>query len=162
MLIGILSDSHGNQANVAKALQILNERQVECILHCGDIDDAPTVLLFAGTPTHFVLGNCDFDPNSLATAAKQIGATLHGRFAPLDLAGKRIALIHGDDKRRMQEEILSGRHDYVFYGHTHLAEQHREGSTLVLNPGALHRARPKTLVVLDLNTGVTEFVKVAE
>ncbi len=43
--------------------------------------------------------------------------------------------------------------DYVFYGHTHVREQHRTGRTLVANPGALFRANPKTCIVLDLLTG---------
>jgi uncharacterized protein len=43
--------------------------------------------------------------------------------------------------------------DYLFYGHTHVREQHRTGRTLVANPGALFRANPKTCIVLDLITG---------
>ena len=43
--------------------------------------------------------------------------------------------------------------DYVFYGHTHVREQHRTGKTLVANPGALFRANPRTCVVLDVTTG---------
>ena len=41
----------------------------------------------------------------------------------------------------------------MFYGHTHVREQHRTGRTLVANPGALFRANPKTCVVLDLISG---------
>jgi predicted phosphodiesterase len=48
----------------------------------------------------------------------------------------------------------------VFYGHTHQAAEHRTGKTRVINPGALHRARPKTFVVLDLATGEVESVVV--
>jgi predicted phosphodiesterase len=40
----------------------------------------------------------------------------------------------------------------VCYGHTHKAEFHRVGKTLVLNPGALHRATPHSLAVVDLDT----------
>jgi predicted phosphodiesterase len=38
----------------------------------------------------------------------------------------------------------------VCYGHTHQAEQHRVGKTLVLNPGALYRATPHSLALVDL------------
>jgi hypothetical protein len=41
----------------------------------------------------------------------------------------------------------------LFYGHTHVREQHRTGKTLVANPGALFRANPKTCIVLDVVTG---------
>ena len=162
MKIGIVSDSHGNKQTVAAALKLLSERGVGCILHCGDIDDAATVHLFAGTPTHFVLGNCDHDEAALREAARQIGATLHGRFAALELDGIRIAMIHGDDEKRKRAEIDSGEHDYLFCGHTHVAERQRVGPTLVVNPGALHRARPKTCVVLDLQTRGLELLHVAD
>ena len=48
--------------------------------------------------------------------------------------------------------IASGDYDLVCYGHTHAAEQHREGKTLVLNPGALYRADPHSLAVVELET----------
>src|SRR5262249_26664115 len=48
--------------------------------------------------------------------------------------------------------IASGAWDLVCYGHTHVAELHRAGRTLVLNPGALFRASPHTLAVVDLVT----------
>ena len=40
----------------------------------------------------------------------------------------------------------------IGYGHTHEAEQHREGKTLVLNPGALYRANPHSIAVVELDT----------
>jgi putative phosphoesterase len=162
MRIGVVSDTHRNLRAVAEALRILEEREVGCILHCGDIDNAETVELFAGMRTHFILGNCDYDVAELQRAAKAIDASLHGRFADLELAGKRIALVHGDDKRLIKEMETSGRFDYLFYGHTHEPEEHRTGRTLVLNPGALYRARPKTFVILDLVTGKFERLAIGE
>jgi predicted phosphodiesterase len=40
----------------------------------------------------------------------------------------------------------------VCYGHTHVAESHLEGRTLVLNPGALYRATPHSIATVDLQT----------
>ena len=162
MRIAILSDTHGDHAMVARALNLLQSRRIERILHCGDIDDSLTIQLFAGTPTDFVLGNCDQQPSLLAHAAELAGAKLHGRFADLTLGGKRIAMIHGDDKKAMEKAEKSGVYDFLFYGHTHVAEQHQTGKTTVLNPGALHRARPKTLAILDLETSALETVIVSE
>jgi len=159
MRIGILSDSHGRYETVEKALKILEEKGVELILHCGDIDDAETVWLFPGT-THFVWGNCDADRASLRQSIYGIGATLHEPFADLELDGKKIAFVHGDNKRLLEGIEYSGHFDYLFYGHTHIAEEHRTGPTRVINPGALQRARTKTCVVLDLDTGETESVVV--
>jgi predicted phosphodiesterase len=50
--------------------------------------------------------------------------------------------------------------DYVFHGHTHVAEERKSGRTRVINPGALHRARPKTFAILDLASGALESVEV--
>lgn len=161
MKIGILSDTHSRYATVDKALALLRERGVEMVLHCGDIEDAATVQLFEGLPTHFVFGNCDSDREELRQAMRDSGATLQEPFGHLDIDGRKVAWIHGDVKRLFQDREAAGHFDYLFYGHTHQAEQHRTGSTLVVNPGALHRARIKTFVVLDSVSGELESVAVA-
>jgi predicted phosphodiesterase len=38
----------------------------------------------------------------------------------------------------------------VCYGHTHVAAIEQRGPTLVVNPGALYRANPHSLAVIDL------------
>jgi len=152
MRIAIFSDTHSRHATVETALKMIEERGVELILHCGDIEDADTVWLFPGN-THFVFGNCDSERTSLRQAIHGIGATLHEPFGKLDLAGNRIAFIHGDDKKLFEKLENSGQYDYLFYGHSHVASEHRTGPTRIINPGALHRARPKTFAVLDLESG---------
>jgi putative phosphoesterase len=153
MRIGIVSDTHGRRRTVELVQGLLRAEGAECVLHCGDIDDVDTVRLFRDLPTHFVFGNCDYDRTSLRQAMKEIGASLHESFGSLELDGRKIAWTHGDDWRRLQELEHSGAFDFVFYGHTHQAEEHRTGPTRVINPGALQRARVKTFVVLDLGSG---------
>ena len=53
----------------------------------------------------------------------------------------------------MPADDIGGAFDFLFYGHTHVAEEHRTGPTRVINPGALHRARVKSVLVLDLPSG---------
>jgi putative phosphoesterase len=158
MRIGIVSDTHSRYATVETVVKLLRQRGVYCVLHCGDIEDADTVWLFEDLTTHFVFGNCDTERASLRQAIDAIGATLQEPFGHIELEGRKLAWVHGDDKRLLQDIENSGQFEYLFYGHTHHAEQHRTGSTLVVNPGALHRARPKTFVVLDLETGDCETV----
>jgi putative phosphoesterase len=163
MRVGILSDTHGNHVLAARALDLLTGRRAEVILHAGDIGDDLTVAALAGgPPAHLVLGNCDPDAAAFAGAAAAVGATLHGRFADLTLDGKRVALLHGDDHRRLQEAAAGGQYDYVIHGHTHQKALTRQGQTVILNPGALHRARPKTVALLDTATGEVEWITVAE
>jgi uncharacterized protein len=162
MKIGIVSDTHNRHALVATALDLLRQRDVNVVLHCGDIEDERTVRLFQGLETHFVFGNCDTDRSELAHAMAETGAILHEGYGTLELARQRLAWTHGDDKPLLRDLERSEHFDFLFYGHTHHAEQHRSGPTLIVNPGALHRARPKTFVVLDLASGELESVTVPE
>ena len=158
MKIGILSDSHGRQDNVRRALDELRRRGVATVLHCGDIDDPETVLLFRGWTAHFVFGNCDLDRDALRAAMEEVGATLHEPFGHLELQGVKLAFVHGDDAGLLRDLEHGGAYDFLFYGHTHHAEEHTTGPTRVINPGALHRARSKTFAVLDLPTRALESV----
>jgi putative phosphoesterase len=160
MRVAVVSDTHNRYKTVDAVLSLLREHGVGLVLHCGDIEDAEVVRRFHGLTTHFVFGNCDDDREGLRRAMAETGATLHEHFGSLQLAGKNIAWTHGDDKRLFRDIEASGHYDYLFYGHTHHAEQHQSGPTLVLNPGALHRARVKTFIVLDLKTGQIESVAV--
>jgi putative phosphoesterase len=145
---------------VAAAIEALRQRHVTKVVHCGDIEDAPTVRMFAGLETHFVFGNCDSNHSELREAMRETGATLHEGWGHLELDGIKIGWTHGDDARLLRELENSGHFDYVFHGHTHKAAQRHVGGTLVVNPGALQRARVKTFVVLDLPSGELESVVV--
>jgi putative phosphoesterase len=157
--IAILSDTHGRYQTVETALQLVDAERVDFIIHCGDIDDAETVWLFPGN-THFVFGNCDLERSAIRQAVHGIGGTLHEPFGKLEFPEDKIAFLHGDDKHLMEQVEHSGDFDFLFYGHTHQAKEHRTGPTRVINPGALHRARVKTFVVLDLEQGVVKSIEV--
>jgi hypothetical protein len=153
MRIGIVSDTHDRSDAVSEAVRLLAEQQVELILHCGDIETVETVKLFEPIPTHFVFGNWDKDRAKLAAAIKAIGGAYNDSFGAIELAGKRIAWVHSHERHQLYQIERSDYFDYVFYGHTHVREQHRTGRTLVANPGALFRANPKTCCVLDVISG---------
>jgi putative phosphoesterase len=145
----VVSDTHGHVANAQAAVRLLTSLQVAAVVHCGDIGSPAIPPLFSPWPTHFVLGNVDYDAAGVKSAVPANG-TFHDRFADLTLAQRRIAVLHSDDVKRFRAAIDSGLYDLVCYGHSHVAEQHREKTTLVLNPGALYRANPHSLAVVDL------------
>jgi len=152
MRLGVVSDTHGSVRNTLQAVTLLEQYDVSAVLHCGDIVSAGIVPLFTEWPTHFVFGNCDSETADLRLAMEEAGQFCHGRFGSLDLDGKRVAFLHGDDAERLRETIALGKYDLVCYGHTHRHEFHHEGDTLVLNPGALYRASPHSFAVVDLAT----------
>jgi len=162
MRIGVISDTHGHIANTLAAVRMLESLEVERVLHCGDICSTQIPPLLKAWQTHFVFGNCDHGEElaELRTSIRGAGLICHERFAALDWAGRKIALLHSDDMRLFREVTLSGVYDLVCYGHSHVAEAHREGQTLVLNPGALYRANPHTIAVVDLATMEATIVRI--
>jgi hypothetical protein len=161
MRLGVVSDTHGHTAYTLAAIRLLQQEALDVVLHCGDIGSPGLVPLFAGWPAHFVFGNVDHDRAALKWAIRDAGQTCHERFGTLELEGVKIAFLHGDDHGAFLEAIGGQEFDLVCYGHTHQAESHREGRTLVLNPGALYRANPHTFAVVELPKCEVRFVEVA-
>jgi putative phosphoesterase len=159
MLIGLVSDTHGQMTYTRNAVEILAEHPIEAVLHCGDIGAPRIVDLFAPWPTHFVLGNVDDDDADWRVVIEAAGQHFHGRFADLSLGGRRIAMIHGDDTQRLKETIASEKYDLVCHGHTHVPRNEQIGRTLVLNPGAVYRADPHTIAIVNLATLGVELLR---
>jgi putative phosphoesterase len=129
---------------------MLESLEVEMVLHCGDIGTPEIVEMFAPWPTHFVFGNCDADRSELRAAIAAAGQNCHEEFGNLELAGVKVALLHSDDRERFRSAIQSGQWQLVCYGHTHVASIDQHGQTTVLNPGAIYRANPHSIAVVEL------------
>lgn len=162
MRIGVVSDTHGHVANTLQAAAQLREHAVDVVIHCGDIGSVQIVPLFAGWPTHFVRGNVDGDESGLRWIISEEGQTYHDRFARITLAGKSIAVTHGDDPHVLRSAIEGGEFDLVCTGHTHQRDLQRVGRTIVLNPGALYRSSRKSLAVVEWPAGDVEFVELRQ
>jgi putative phosphoesterase len=152
MLIGVVSDTHGHVPYARDGVRMLESFGVETVLHCGDIGSVEIIPLFAAWPTHFVFGNVDIGAaaRELRAAIEQAGQSCHGAFGRLELDGVKIALLHGDDSARLAEAISNQEFDLVCHGHTHLARNELVGRTRVLNPGALFRATPHSVAIVEL------------
>lgn len=151
MLIGVVSDTHGHVEYAHDAARMLQTFDVAAVLHCGDIGSPEIVRAFAAWPTYYVFGNVD-DPDRLRPAIEAAGATCCEQFGALRLAETNVALLHGHDERRLAEACRGGEFRLVCHGHTHVAKETWFGETLLLNPGALYRASPHTLAIVELPT----------
>jgi putative phosphoesterase len=157
MNIGILSDSHGNIARTRAAIAALKPYAPVHVIHCGDIGtNAVLDELAAGfaepeVPVTCVLGNVDSWEGDLFSPVSFV--RIEGRLAKLELGGKKIAVIHGDESVRLRALITNQTFDFIFTGHTHLRSDERQGRTRIINPGALHRAAQPGCAALDLNHG---------
>ena len=161
MLIGILSDTHDRVDAMAAAMDVLRRRGAEFYVHCGDVGSEGVIDHLAGVPAAFVFGNTDWDRATLSRYAQRLGVRCYGAFADLDLGGRRVAVIHGDDFRLKQRLLAEQGHDYLLQGHTHVRADERVGKTRLINPGALHRAKEKTVALLDTATDRLTFLTVA-
>jgi len=137
MLIGLISDTHNNRPNMHYALDIFRALGIRVILHAGDLISAE---LLEGLKEFFVylsFGNGD-DPLMISSKAKRLSERfVCEEMLDLNLAGKRIFMIHGGQRSELEKRIESGDYDFVFHGHTHRFRDERVGSTRVINPGAL-------------------------
>lgn len=149
MILGLLSDTHGRVEATAAGVEILRKNGAQFLIHCGDVGSIHVLDYLVGIPSAFVWGNSDYDRYTLEKYAQQLSIRCCGPFGELELDGKRIALLHGDDYRLRDRIIAQQNHDYLFMGHTHSAGEHRVGRTLVVNPGALHRATVKSVATVD-------------
>ena len=162
MLVGILSDTHNNLPAMAAAMAALGQKGVQYYIHCGDVGSTRILDYLAGERAAFVWGNCDYDRVGLRNYAGTLGVTCLEAFGELELGGKRFAVLHGDDHRLKARVLAEQKHDYLLQGHTHMQADEKTGRTRLINPGALHRAREKTVAVLDTESDKLEYLRIDE
>lgn len=162
MLIGLLSDTHSHLDHARRGIAILLEAGATRLIHCGDVGSDDVIELLADTNAAFVFGNNDYDHAGLRRAAMQYGVNCLDLYGTLELAGKRLAVTHGDDGRLLRTILDAQQHDYLFTGHTHAPHDERFRRTRAINPGALYRAKQKTVATLDLTTDVLTYYEIEE
>jgi hypothetical protein len=156
--MGVLGDSHGDIWAVRDAVRVFQDHKVHVVLHCGDVG-AGVMHELRGMISHFVRGNTDSE-EGLRQALNSETQTFHGHLGELEMAGRKIALLHGDDARLLRDLIASQKWDLICYGHTHKAAHAFCGRTLVLNPGALHRTPAPSVAIVKLSKMSVEIVRV--
>lgn len=159
MKIGILSDTHDRVKRTIRAVMRLRSEGAEALIHCGDLTGPEVVGACSVLPAYYVFGNNDFDRFNLRLAMEASGGTCLEFGGIIELAGRRIAVVHGDLRREVSR-VLQNDPDYLLYGHSHVADDRQEGSTRWINPGALHRADEHSVALLDLETDGLEFLRI--
>lgn len=159
MQLGIISDTHDQVARTARAVAALKAEGAEALVHCGDLTGPDVVYECGALPSYYVFGNNDFDEGGLRAAMEAVEGRCLGVGGVLELAGRRVAVTHGDVPRRLRE-LAAARPDYLLLGHSHAAEDRRDGPTRWINPGALHRARRWTVALLDLEADALRWLEV--
>jgi putative phosphoesterase len=146
MKVGIITDTHDLHDVLQKAIDVFTEYQVDYILHAGDITSPSTAYTLASIDHArliAVFGNCDMEKSSLESVVKSQQGEIHkGRYKG-NIADKKLLMAH--DPRNLGEIPITGDFDLIVYGHTHVQDIHRQGNTLIINPGQ------SWAVILDLD-----------
>lgn len=149
MIVGILSDSHGDAIRTERAFALLEANGARKFFHCGDICGEGVLDVMAGRDCTFVWGNCDCESPLLTRYVKSIGLTPPKMPTRENHGGKTIVVFHGHE-REFNTFLNEPNGDYVFHGHTHRPDDRRVGRCRVINPGALYRASVHTVALLDV------------
>jgi len=165
MKVGIISDTHGQVDLALSAAREFIFRGAEAVLHCGDIGCDMVLTEMAALfqtleiQLYVVLGNCDrverweFYP-------EDIGVVVLGRFGELELAGKKIAIVHSDDEAAFARAASANQYDYLFFGHSHVRHDKQARRTRLINPGSAGRGMHPSCAMLDLVEDELEFFTV--
>lgn len=157
-----MADTHDNFEATEKAVETFNERNVECVLHAGDLVSPFVVskLSDLDAELHYVWGNNEGDKLHILRKFKEIGIEPAGNFESLEINDRNIALLHGVNEEIVNALAESGRYDVVVRGHTH--EPIIKNNPLVVNPGAVsgYLAEEKTIGLLDLEEMKAEIIKI--
>lgn len=142
----VLSDTHGNRAEVEKLYPVFAES--DYIIHLGDTSsDGMRIKSAFPQKTYVLNGNCDFP-------------RLGDDELTLDVEGVRIFACHGDrygvkrDTDRLAYRAQEAGAAIALYGHTHRAKEENTGGVALFNPGTLSRyAASKSYLYLAVYDG---------
>ena len=162
MRVGVLSDTHDDEANLKLALDAYRQQRITQLIHCGDMIGPEIVRRFRGFQVIYVDGNMDRESGEIYRRLREVDP--HSVVLPTfegELDEVSIAVTHGDDLAELNRVIRSGIHRFVFTGHSHRRRDETIGPTRVFNPGALGglQFESRSFSVVDLASGKVEVIE---
>jgi putative phosphoesterase len=156
MKLLVISDSHGNIANLKHVMGFAKKFGASAVIHAGDwntLESVETVLSF-GIPLYTVLGNADIDPqiaDRLRTTAKKFDEN----FLEFELGGRKIGITHkpSDNRKYFSDKKM----DVIFNGHLHSKYESVKSDVKIVRPGAIINGN--NFAVYDTATNGVEFIE---
>lgn len=149
--IGVISDTHLRECDESLKARLLEPfRDVELILHAGDLVDMAVLDLFEGKEVRAVHGNSD---------SWTVRGLLPER-RTMELKGIQLALIHDGSKALSRREScgkVDPHVDCLVFGHTHRPMNCLRDGVLHFNPGSAtgNRCTPTATVgILEIGNGI--------
>ena len=153
----VVSDSHGGNMNLRKAVAAFGERgqQLEMLIHLGDLGSLAGIEKLVNCPVVAVRGNCDTAPELPKTQLVSIG-------------NETVWLTHGHlygckaGTERMKDAAKENGAGIVLFGHTHIPLMENFSDIKVMNPGSITMPRqeghcPTYMVITVEEDGHLEF-----
>lgn len=153
MKVLVISDSHGNIANLKAVMEIGKKIGAKAVIHCGDwntVESVETVLSF-GIPLYTVMGNADIEEGMeefLISNSKKFEPNL----LQFKIDGRKISVIHNVKN----QESRIGNQDIVFSGHFHSKDETEINFVKFVRPGALINGI--NFAVYETVSGTIDFV----
>lgn len=128
--IGVISDTHlsGYDEGLKKII-VEYFRDVDMVIHAGDLVDLRVLDIFAGFEVKAVYGNMDY-PSVKEKLPEKLLFTIKGF---------KVGVIHGwGAPEGIEERIIAktGGLDCIVYGHTHHPACHKSDGVFFFNPGS--------------------------
>ena len=157
MIIGIIADTHDNMTTLRRAVDYLNAKKVQHVIHAGDFTSPFTsrVLKYLQADFTGIFGNNDGDRLLLQ---KRFNGRIFNQPHLFELGSRKILVMH--EHHIIDALAESGHYNLVIYGHTHEPEIKKIKNTLIINPGEVcgWLYGKATLAVADLSEMTAEIV----
>lgn len=142
----IISDSHGINENIKKALD--KAGKIDMMVHLGDVGyDYLQVERMSGVPTYMVAGNNDY-----GGFLRDMIIFYIGNHKVLGVHGHRHGVHFGLDTLRYL--ALQNECEIAMFGHTHVPVID-EGDVTIINPGSITYPRQighkKTFIIMEID-----------
>ena len=148
MRILVVSDSHGKNENVKKAIE--KAGKIDYLIHLGDVGAGyREIETMARVPSYFVSGNTDYIPELKDRLILMFGE-------------HRIYAVHGHREgvsmglSTLRYNALQNECDIALYGHTHVPYlDENPDDVTILNPGSVSLPRQddhkKTYAIIEID-----------
>lgn len=167
MKLAVISDTHDHKDNILKAVSIMNERNVDALIHCGDYVAPFVKRWFDGLNDNIkenffgVFGNNDGERVFLVKNLGQI-CDIVGMEINKDFGGKNIYAAHMPTQNTIDAIAKSGQYDIILTGHTHnMVNKKYENGVLVVNPGEAcgYLTGRSTFAIIDTDKMKAEIIE---
>ncbi|MFX1337331.1 MAG: metallophosphoesterase [Promethearchaeota archaeon] len=167
MKLAVISDTHDHKDNILKAVSIMNERNVDALIHCGDYVAPFVKRWFDGLKTNIkknfygVWGNNDGERVFLMQNLGQI-CNIVGMEINNDFDGRRVFAAHMPTQETIDALANSKKYDIILSGHTHaVVNKKYENGVLVINPGEAcgYLSGKATFAIIDTDKMIAEIIE---